>query len=287
MSVADTTAPLGIIAGSKALPLILARQARSSGVTRIVAVGFEGETDPEIAKVVDEVVWLRVGQLNKLISAFTERGVARCVMAGQIAPNSLFDLRPDLRAMGMLLRLKEKNAHTIFAAIGHELRKDGVDLIEATPWLVPLMPKSGFRIGRDPTEAERSDISFGAGIAKEISRLEIGQIVVVKEGTVLAVEGFEGTDACLARGGKLAGKNGGAVAIKVAKEGHDMRFDIPCIGSKTIQTCAENGVTVLALEPQKTLVLEEEIVRELCRKHRISVVTTEPLEPAPPRAGAK
>ena len=287
MSVADTTAPLGIIAGSKALPLMLARQARSSGVARIVAVGFQGETDPEIGKVVDEVVWLRVGQLTKLINAFTDRGIARCVMAGQIAPNSLFDLRPDLRAMGMLLRLREKNAHTIFAAIGEELRKDGVDLIEASPWLVPLMPKSGLQIGRDLTEAERSDVCFGARIAKEVARLEIGQIAVVKEGTVLAVEGFEGTDACLARGGKLAGKNGGAVAVKVAKEGHDMRFDIPCIGSKTIQTCIENGVAVLALEPQKTLVLEEEAVRELCRKHRIAVVTTAPLEPAPPPAATK
>lgn len=287
MSVADTTAPLGIIAGSKALPLMLARQARAAGVSRLVAVAFEGETDPEIAKVSDEVVWLRVGQLTKLIKAFTDRGISKCVMAGQIAPNSLFDLRPDLRAMGMLLRLREKNAHTIFAAIGEELRKDGVDLIEATPWLVPLMPKSGFQIGRDLTQAERSDVSFGARIAKEVARLEIGQIIVVKEGTVLAVEGFEGTDACLARGGKLAGMKGGAVAIKVAKEGHDMRFDIPCIGSKTIQTCAENGVSVLALEPQKTLVLEEEIVREICRKHRIAIVTTEPLEPAAPRPGTK
>ena len=176
MSVADTTAPLGIIAGSKALPLMLARQARAAGVSRLVAVAFEGETDPEIAKVSDEVVWLRVGQLTKLIKAFTDRGISKCVMAGQIAPNSLFDLRPDLRAMGMLLRLREKNAYTIFAAIGEELRKDGVDLIEATPWLVPLMPKSGFQIGRDLTQAERSDVSFGARIAKEVARLEIGNV---------------------------------------------------------------------------------------------------------------
>ena len=287
MAKADTSSPLGIIAGSKALPLMLARQARATGVARIVAVAFDGETDPEIAKVADDVVWLRVGQLTKLINAFTERGIARCVMAGQIAPNSLFDLRPDLRAMGMLLRLREKNAHTIFAAIGEELRKDGVELIEATPWIIPLMPNGGFQIGRELAEGERADVSFGARIAKEVARLEIGQIVVVKEGTVLAVEGFEGTDACLARGGKLAGKNGGAVAIKVAKEGHDMRFDIPCIGSKTIQTCAENGVTVLAFEPKKTLVLEVEIVRELCRKHRIAIVTTEPLEPCQPPAGTK
>lgn len=274
MPEADDTAPLGIIAGSKALPLMLARQARASGVSKIVAVAFEGETDTDISKLADEIVWLRVGQLNKLIKAFTDRGVARCVMAGQIAPKNLFDLRPDLRAMGLLLKLKEKNAHTIFAAIGDELRKDGVQLIEATPWLVPLMPKEGFRLGRDLTPEERAGVDYGFRIAKEISRLEIGQIVVVKNGTVLAVEGFEGTDACLARGGQLAGKDGGAIAVKVAKEGHDMRFDIPCIGAKTVQTCADNGVSILALEPGKTLVLEEESVRELCRKHRVAVVTT-------------
>lgn len=285
MPVADPISPLGIIAGSKALPLMLARQARASGVAKIVAIAFEGETDPGIKEVVDEVVWLRVGQLDKLIKGFTDRGVTRCVMAGQIAPNSLFDLRPDLRAMGMLLRLKEKNAHTIFAAIGEELGKDGVELVEATPWLVPLMPKTGFHIGPKLSDDERSDIAFGLRIAKEISRLEIGQIVVVKNGTVLAVEGFEGTDACLARGGKLAGKNGGAVAVKVAKEGHDMRFDIPCIGARTVQTCADSGVSILALEPEKTLVLEEEIVRELCRKHGIAIVTTValPLEAVQPR----
>ncbi len=270
----DPTPALGSIAGSKALPLMLARQARAAGVPKIVAAAFEGETDPGIAGLVDDVVWLRVGQLNKLIDVFTSRGIARCVMAGQIAPKNLFDLRPDLRAMGLLLRLKEKNAHTIFAAIGDELRKDGVELVSATPWLTPLMPREGFLLGRELSDEERADIAFAFRIAKETARLEIGQIVVVKNGSVLAVEGFEGTDACLARGGQLSGKDGGAIAVKVAKEGHDMRFDIPCIGAKTIQTCADNGVSVLALEPGRTLVLDEEAIRELCRKHRLAVVTT-------------
>ena len=128
-------------------------------------------------------------------------------MAGQIAPKNLYDVRPDLRAMGVLLRLKEKNAHTIFGAIADELKKDGVELIEATPWLEPLMPGPGFRLGPagSPRRSRRM-WQFGFRIAKEVSRLEIGQTVVVKEGTVLAVEGFEGTDKCLARGGELAGQ---------------------------------------------------------------------------------
>ena len=138
---------LGIIAGNRSLPLVLAEQARSLGVKRLVAVGFDGETEPGLASLVDEIVWLKVGQLSKMVAAFTGRGIKHCVMAGQIAPKNLFDLRPDLRALGLLFRLKEKNAHTLFGAIADELRKDGVELIAATPWLKPLMPASGFHLG--------------------------------------------------------------------------------------------------------------------------------------------
>src|SRR2546426_11491927 len=122
---------IGIIAGNRSLPLLFARQARSMGVRRLIAVAFEGETNPELAELVDDIVWLKVGQLSKMISAFTDRGVKHCVMLGQIAPKNLFDLRPDLRAMTLLLKLREKNAHSIFGAIADELRKDGVELIEA------------------------------------------------------------------------------------------------------------------------------------------------------------
>src|SRR5882672_1799859 len=131
---------LGIIAGNRSLPILFARQARAQGIKRLVAVAFEGETEAALTPLVDEIVWIRVGQLSKMISAFTERGVKHCVMAGQIAPKNLYDLRPDLRAVAMLFRLKEKNAHTIFGGIADELRKDGVELVEATPWLKPLMP---------------------------------------------------------------------------------------------------------------------------------------------------
>ncbi len=262
---------IGLIAGSRTLPLLFAKQARSLGVKRLVAVAFEGETDPGIATLVDDVIWVKVGQLSKMISALKDRGVSQCVMLGQIAPKRLFDIRPDLRAMAVLLRLKEKNAHTIFGAIAEELKKDGVDLVEATPWLRPLMPGVGFRIGRNPTPEEEEDIRFGYRIAKELSRLEIGQSVVVKNGTVLAVEGFEGTDKCLARGGELAGKEGGAVAVKVAKEKHDMRFDVPCVGPQTIASCAAARIAVLAIEAGHTLVLEQELVESESKHHRICV----------------
>ena len=263
---------IGLIAGNRSLPLAFARQARAQGIRRIVAVAFEGETDPALAGLVDEVVWLRVGQLSKMINAFTDRGVTRCVMLGQIAPRNLFDVRPDLRALTLLMRLKEKNAHTIFGAIGDELRKDGVELVEATPWLGPLMPTAGFRIGPKLSAEQEADVAFGLRLAKEVSRLEIGQTVVVKGGTVLAVEGFEGTDKCLARGGELAGKAGGAVAVKVAKQDHDMRFDIPCIGQRTIETCTAAGIAVLAFEGGRSLLLDQDQVEVLANSRKLAVI---------------
>jgi DUF1009 family protein len=265
---------LGIIAGNRSLPLELARQARVQGVRRLVAVAFEGETDPQLASLVDDIVWLKVGQLSKLIAAFTDRGVKRCVMAGQIAPKHLHDVRPDLRALGLIFRLKERNAHTIFGAIGDELRKDGVELVEATPWLKPLMPAAGFALGPKLSDEQREDMAFGLSIAREVSRLEIGQTVVVKKGTVLAVEGFEGTDKCIARGGELAGKDGGAVVVKVAKPDHDMRFDIPCIGPQTLESCAAARIAVLAFEAGRTLLLEQETCARLARERKIALAVT-------------
>jgi DUF1009 family protein len=194
-------------------------------------------------------------------------------MVGKIAPKSFFDARPDLRVITAVLKLKEKNAHTLFGAFADELMKDGIELIEATPWLKPIMPGAGFHLGPKLSEEQQQDIQYGFRIAKEISRLEIGQSVVVKKGAVLAVEGWEGTDKCLLRGGELAGKEGGAVAVKVAKEKHDMRWDIPCIGEGTLETCVAARLSVLAIEAGKTLVLDRDRVESLARKRDVAVVS--------------
>lgn len=265
------------------MPLLLARQARQMGVKRLVATAFVNETDPALAACVDKIVWLKVGQLGKMISTFVEEGVTQCVMAGQIAPRNLWDVRPDLRGVAVLLRLKEKNAQTLFAAIAEELKHDGVELIEATPWLQPHMPAAGFHLGRKLSAIQQADVAFGFRIAKDISRLEIGQTVVVKKGTVLAVEGFEGTDPCLTRGGALAGPEGGAVAVKVARQNHDMRFDIPCIGSKTLEVCIAAKISVLAVEAGQTLLLDRAEVEALAVRHRVSLTAIDSGEPGSTR----
>lgn len=262
---------LGLIAGNRNLPLVLAREARRLGVKRLVAVAFEGETEPALAELVDDIVWVKVGQLSRMIAAFTERGVRQCVMAGQIAPRNLYQMRPDLRALGVLLRLREKNAHSIFGAVAEELRKDGVQLVEATPWLQRFMPPAGFHLGPKLSAQQREDVAFGRRIAREIARLDIGQTVVVKDGAVLAVEAFEGTDRCLARGGELAGPEGGAVAVKLARPDHDMRFDIPCLGPQTLETCAAARIAALAVEAGRTLLLEQDACAALARRHNIAL----------------
>ena len=262
---------IGLIAGSKSLPFLFAREARRRGET-VVAVGFEGETDPALAEEVASLEWVKVGQLSRMIRAFTSLGVRRCVMLGQIAPRNLFDVRPDIRALSLLLRLKEKNAHTLFGAIGEELSKDGVELVSAVPWLSAWMPGLGYVAGASVPSRAIPDIRFAFGIAKEIARLEVGQTVVVKEGTTLAVEGFDGTDACLERGGRLAGKTGGAVAVKLARAGHDPRFDIPCVGPQTVEVCSRNGVRVLAFEAGMTLLIDREALEETARTGSVSLV---------------
>lgn len=194
-------------------------------------------------------------------------------MAGQIAPKNLFNLIPDIKAASMLLRLKERNAHTIFGAIGDELSKVNITLIDALPWLGKIILKKDFHIGPKLSKQQQEDITFGFSLAKEVSRLQIGQSVVVKEGTVLSVEGFEGTDECLLRGGALAGPKGGAVGVKVARDDHDMRFDIPCIGRRTLESCARSKIAVLAVETSKTILLEREEVQSLSNTYGIALTT--------------
>ncbi len=264
---------LGIIAGNGEFPLFLARTARQNGVTRLIAAAFEGETNPEIQPLVDELEWIRIGQLDRLIKVFTKRGITRAVMAGGITPSNLFaNLRLDFRMVAVAARLKVRNAETIFGAIADELNKDGVELVDPRSFLGEAVPKVGTLTRRKTTSDQRDDIDYGLKIAKAVSALDIGQTVVVKRGTVLAVEGFEGTDECIRRGGQLAGEKGGAVVVKVSKANHDFRFDIPCVGIKTIESCAAGKIGVLAVEAGKSLLLNREAVLAAAEQQAVSVV---------------
>ena len=267
MAVPDT---LGIIAGNGVYPRLLAEAARRAGVKRIVAAAFTNETDDRLAGMVDEIQWMRVGQLAKLLACFRSGGVHSAIMAGQIAPKNLFDLRPDWKMLLLLARLKRRNAESIFTAIGNELARADVTLLPATSFLEDCLAPAGLIAGRNLTHREEDDVAFGFEIAREVSRLDIGQTVLVKNGTVLAVEAFEGTNEAIKRGGALGRKD--AVMVKVAKPTQDMRFDVPVIGIATIEAAVAAHLRVIAVEAGRTLLLEKDAIIEGSARANISIV---------------
>src|SRR5437667_7130111 len=265
----QTPEVLGIIAGNGVYPRKLADAARKAGVKRIIAAAFTNETDPAIGQHVDLVEWLRVGQLSKLLNFLPEQKVHHAIMAGQIAPKNLFDLRPDWKALLLLAKLKQRNAESIFGAIADELAKIDVDLLPATTFLEDCLAPSGLIAGPKLSRREEEDVDLGWKIAKEIAGLDIGQTVLVKNGTIVAVEALEGTNDAIKRG---ALARGGAVMVKVAKPDQDMLFDVPVIGLEPIRVVADVKLRVIAIEARKTLLLEKDAVIDLANRTKISMV---------------
>jgi len=261
---------LGIIAGSGTFPLTVAQAARQEGY-RVVAVAHEGETDPDLAARVDELTWIYVGELNKLIAAFKAAGVSEAVMAGGIQKVRLFgNARPDLRTLSLLARVGIKKDDSLLRAVAEELASEGIRIRSATELLAGLLMPTGLLTVRSLTSREEQDVEFGWPLAKEIGRLDIGQCVVVKDRTVLAVEAIEGTDETIRRGGRHGRE--GAVVVKVSKPQQDARFDLPTVGPKTIEVMAEVGATVLALEAGCSILLEKGLLLEKARAAGISIL---------------
>lgn len=245
-----------LIAGRGDYPLLLARAARRQGVRKISVLAFTGETSRSIRQVADEIRWVYVGQLGWILDVLRNSDAACAVMAGQIAPRNIFTVRMDGAMLALAKTLPVKNAHTIFGAIISEMEKTGVQILPASSFMKEHMPQAGLLTRRAPDEHELSDIELGRRVIKETSHLDIGQTVVVKDGVILAVEAFEGTDRAIHRGGKLGGK--GAVVVKVPKLGHDMRFDIPIIGKKTLHSLKKAGCSCLALETGGAIILNKD-----------------------------
>jgi UDP-2,3-diacylglucosamine hydrolase len=261
---------LGIIAGNGVYPRLLANAARKAGVRKIVAAAFTNETDPTLEQHVDALEWMRVGQLGRLLKFFRAQDTQNAIMAGQIAPKNLFDLRPDLKALVLLGKLKQRNAESIFAAIADELAKIGVDLLPATTFLEDSLAQTGLIAGPKLSPRQEHDVELAWKVAKEMAGLDIGQTVIIKNGTIVAVEALEGTNEAIKRGGTLARE--GAVMVKVSKPNQDMRFDVPVIGLETVRIAAESGVRVISIEAGKTLLLEREAIIALANGLNISVV---------------
>lgn len=252
----DGITEIGILAGRGDYPIQLARSARAQGVRKIFAIAFRHETDRALAKYVDEIHWIYLGQFGAVREAFQAKGIKVAVMAGGITPTHLFSLRFDRFTLDLLARLKDRNAHTIYGAACDALKAIGVELLPASQFMESAMPEAGLIGGRTPTDSEMADIQLGLRVAKLTSGIDIGQTVVIKTGTILAVEAFEGTDETILRAGKLG--KGGAVVVKVAKKDHDMRFDIPIVGMRTMKVLRKSKTAVLAVEAKRTILLERE-----------------------------
>ncbi|MBN2684970.1 MAG: UDP-2,3-diacylglucosamine diphosphatase LpxI [Pontiellaceae bacterium] len=252
----DVPESLIIIAGRDAYPLMLARAARDAGVKRIVVLGFKGETRKEIASLVDEVHWMHLGNMRPFLDQLAATGIRQAVMVGQIAPSNLFYLRFDKLAREMMNALETKNAHTIFGAVVEKIEELGITVLPGNAFMECYTPSVGQLSRRAPTAREQADIELGLRLVKGTSAFEIGQTVAIKDGIIIAVEAFEGTNQTIRRAGRVG--KAGTVIVKVPKEGHDMRFDIPVVGTKTFKMMKKAKVSCLAVEAGKTILLEKE-----------------------------
>ena len=269
----STAAPhtIGLIAGNGQFPLLFARAAKARGV-RVYAVAMVGETDRAIEAEADETHWVRVGQLGRMIKLFKGARVLKAAMAGGVRKTRLFEgVRPDLTAVKILARCAVRRDDGMLRAIASEFEQHGIQIVDSTLYMPDCLAPAGVLTADKPSARELADLDYGLAIAREIGRLDIGQTVVVKDGAVVALEAIEGTDACIARAGELTGHEG-AVVIKVAKPDQDMRFDVPAIGVRTIETLKHAGVRTLGVEAGRTLLLEPERLVSAADKAGIVIV---------------
>ena len=264
----------GLIAGNGRFPLLFAEAAQAAGV-EVVAVAHEGETPPELADCVPDVTWVHVGELGKIIATLQSAGVTEAAMAGGIYKvGALTNIRPDARGMAFIGKLPNLNDDVILRGVARELEAEGITIVESTRFLPALVPVTGTLTRTEPDAAQWKDIRLGMAAAKAIGRWDIGQSVVVKRGTVIAVEGAEGTNATIRRAGELAGSGG--VIVKVSKPHQDPRFDVPAVGPDTVTVMHEGGAQVLAVEAGKTLLIERPAFVEQANRYGLAVVAVDP-----------
>ncbi len=266
----DATEKLLILAGSGTYPACIAVGARKAGVRHITVLAIRGMTGRATLALADEAVWFGVGEMRAIFDWAAKQGFTCGIMAGQIHPLALFRTRFDDLARSWLNGLPVKNAHTIFGKLAVEIEKIGIRVLPASCYMDDCIPGAGVLTKRFPDAREQSDISFGHDVASRICGLDVGQTLIVKDGVILAVEAFEGTNATILRGGKMGGK--GSVVVKVATQGHDMRFDIPVIGEGTISVLRKAGVSALAFQAGRLVMLERPKVIAAADKLNIAVV---------------
>ena len=262
-----------IIAGSGSYPRLLVEGAKKAGVRQVDVVAIRSSTDRATWKAADNVHWITIGSIAAGIRWVGENGYEGAILAGQVNPLSLFRGRFDDEVKSWLAELPIKNAHTIFGKLSEKFAAVGVPILPASLYMDGHIPGAGVLTSRGLTPSEESDVDHAANTARDIGMHDVGQTVMVKAGMVLAVEAFEGTNAAIRRGGRLGGK--GSVVFKAARVGHDMRFDIPVVGLKTLKVMRRAGATALAFQAGRLVLLDRERVVEFANRHSIAIVGVE------------
>ena len=270
MKPSDDGSPIGLIAGDGRFPIIFAENVRQLGFT-VSAIAHLGSTLPELESYVEHIHWLKIGQFSKALAALKHDGVRRAVMLGGIKKTNVFTtLRPDLRALAIFSRLKHWKDDAILREVACELEREGIEICESTFGLEGILAEEGCLTNKKPNKKEDDDIQFGWETLETLGRLDIGQCVIVKNRVIVSVEAVEGTDEAISRGGVLGGQ--GCVVVKRSKPHQDLRFDLPAIGPKTIQTMVAAQASVLAIEAGRTVILDREDVLAKAKKAGISIV---------------
>jgi DUF1009 family protein len=266
---------LGLIAGNGRFPLLVLDAARQLG-HEVTVVAVKEEAGPDLAEAAARepraaLTWLSLGELSRCIRTLRDAGVRQAVMAGQVKHVKIFSgIVPDRLLLSVLLKLRSKNTDALISAVADVMRDHGIELLDSTAFLRPLLAVPGLLGGRAPSEKEAADLEFGYRMADAVAGLDIGQTIAVKDLAVVAVEAMEGTDAVIARAGQLAGP--GVSIVKVAKPSQDMRFDVPVIGLPTIHAMRAAGATALSVDAGKTLVFDGDALRHAADEARIAVV---------------
>ena len=259
---------VGVLAGAGEYPRLMVEGAKRAGM-RVVVAGFKGAVGKDIPPLCDAFRKFRVGAVDGPREFFQANGVTHVVMTGQIKPACIYTMWPDATARRLLAQLDRRNAHTIFGAVCDYVTSHGMQMLPSTAFMDEVLPGAGHLAGPVPTAQQMAEAYHGMQQAREIARLDIGQSLIVRGMEVTCVEAFKGTNECIKNGGGLP--NAPVTLCKVTKPGHDMRFDVPCLGLRTIQHCVRHHVRHIVFEAHRTILFQKQAVIELCNRHGITL----------------
>ncbi len=269
----------GLIAGNGRFPFLVLEGARSQGIEMAV-IALREEASPDLEKAAQRVHWVGLGELSKAIELMRKEGVKRAVMAGQVKHNKIFSsIRPDWKLAKLLFSLPRKNTDALIGAVAKVLEDDGIQLVDSTAFLRPLVPDPGVLTRRAPGARETADLAYGLGVARHIAALDLGQTVVISDRACVAIEAMEGTDETIERAARIAAGRP-LVVVKVSKPQQDMRFDVPVIGLPTVELMRKSGVTALAVDAGRTLLFDRQRLIEAANAAGIAIEAFVPDAPA-------